>query len=733
MLVATATILAASAQAQIVNFHVAPSPTGNDANAGTALAPYATLNKAFTEAASATPPADYVVTADGITLLRAAFAWADNVTLPVSGPNNQAALIVGNDVTLAFGDQFLKEQLEAAGYVVEVVDDANTNDGGSYTATQANAKNLVVISETVGSGNLENLFGITAPVINCEPFSWDEFGYSTNANVNATDQTQIAVLAAGDPLLGGLTGNITVYNAPYTVNANNGAFDVDIVKVASVVGNATDVSLWRAEAGTVSTTGRTVGFFMFGSLAGFGSIPSSFAVNVLVTEGTYAETNLTMPGLTLEGGWNSAFSANSGTATNTIIDGTNTGQLIGLAGQDSTIRNISLRNANAVASGSDGGALRQTVAITTLTIENCIFTGNTSGNADPGRYGTIFLDNIGGIVDIKNTVFDANGGDATTDAPIRIETTLASGAEVRFTTCTFTNNVIQRRLFDNDDGGASTFIGCTFRGNTTNNGSLLRVRRQTGVFSVTNSTFDENTLGGGGGRLFEVDDVQASDGSLIVEGCTITSNTTNALIGMIDDSAAPLAFTTRFVNNVVAGNNTGDPGTNIMGGTIVIANNSFDNNDGTGGSLLQIGNASAVAGFQARVTNNIFTDNTDYSAGIVGSTGINAWTSVQNNIFHDNEGDPNPGTTDGTVEITLDGRLTGNGNFDADPLYTNRVKPAWDLSLPGNSQAVDAGTPVSGVTTDIEGKFRPQGGGFDIGAFEFPGGIVNSVEYWTIY
>jgi hypothetical protein len=43
---------------------------------------------------------------------------------------------------------------------------------------------------------------------------------------------------------------------------------------------------------------------------------------------------------------------------------------------------------------------------------------------------------------------------------------------------------------------------------------------------------------------------------------------------------------------------------------------------------------------------------------------------------------------------------------------------AGDFRLTSSSPAVDAGVTVPGVLTDWDGTARPQGSGFDLGAFE---------------
>lgn len=58
------------------------------------------------------------------------------------------------------------------------------------------------------------------------------------------------------------------------------------------------------------------------------------------------------------------------------------------------------------------------------------------------------------------------------------------------------------------------------------------------------------------------------------------------------------------------------------------------------------------------------------------------------------------------------------GNITADPMFTDYENHVY---LPSEgSPAVDAGIEVPQVTTDFEGQIRPQGLGYDIGAFESP-------------
>jgi hypothetical protein len=47
------------------------------------------------------------------------------------------------------------------------------------------------------------------------------------------------------------------------------------------------------------------------------------------------------------------------------------------------------------------------------------------------------------------------------------------------------------------------------------------------------------------------------------------------------------------------------------------------------------------------------------------------------------------------------------------------VNPPADFHLQSNSPAINAGQTLPSVTVDFEGTTRPQGLGYDIGAFEY--------------
>ena len=79
--------------------------------------------------------------------------------------------------------------------------------------------------------------------------------------------------------------------------------------------------------------------------------------------------------------------------------------------------------------------------------------------------------------------------------------------------------------------------------------------------------------------------------------------------------------------------------------------------------------------------------------------------------------------TDNTMHDSVGGN-TFSHNMFSDPSFVNRTAGNFDIS--GSSAAIDAGTLISTVKSDFRGLPRPQGANFDIGAFEYSGGIHTS-------
>ena len=78
----------------------------------------------------------------------------------------------------------IRNRLQSFGYTVQVVIDESVN------ATNATGKGLVLISSTVGSGNVTNKFrDVAVPVINWETALQDDFGFATSSAMPARRRT----------------------------------------------------------------------------------------------------------------------------------------------------------------------------------------------------------------------------------------------------------------------------------------------------------------------------------------------------------------------------------------------------------------------------------------------------------------------------------------------------------------------------------------------------------------
>ena len=60
---------------------------------------------------------------------------------------------------------------------------------------------------------------------------------------------------------------------------------------------------------------------------------------------------------------------------------------------------------------------------------------------------------------------------------------------------------------------------------------------------------------------------------------------------------------------------------------------------------------------------------------------------------------------------------SGTANMTVDPLFVDAAN--GDYHLQSNSPCIDAGISTNAPSTDFEGNIRPQGIGYDIGAYEF--------------
>ena len=102
-----------------------------------------------------------VLTAEGWDYFDAALAWL------VSEPDDyvgSAALVASNDTLSAGFDGALYDRLVTLGYDVQVVTGSAVS-GGLFTVDMAENKDVIVVSESIGSGDIRNLSGAAVPIL----------------------------------------------------------------------------------------------------------------------------------------------------------------------------------------------------------------------------------------------------------------------------------------------------------------------------------------------------------------------------------------------------------------------------------------------------------------------------------------------------------------------------------------------------------------------------------------
>jgi parallel beta-helix repeat protein len=183
----------------------------------------------------------------------------------------------------------------------------------------------------------------------------------------------------------------------------------------------------------------------------------------------------------------------------------------------------------------------------------------------------------------------------------------------------------------------------------------------------------------------------ANSSSASITNCTITGNTVEwGGAGIEFENSSPTVTNCIISNNTATSNGGGIRCR--LNSSPTITNCTISNNTAGGGGGMYIQTNSSPA-----VTNSIL------------------WADAPEEISVET----------GTITVTysdIQGGWEGIGNIDADPLFVG----AGDYHLTVGSPSIDAGTSDDAPGTDIEGTTRPQGNGYDMGAYEefiIPGDI----------
>ena len=224
-------------------------------------------------------------------------------------------------------------------------------------------------------------------------------------------------------------------------------------------------------------------------------------------------------------------------------------------------------------------------------------------------------------------------------------------------------------------------------------------------------------IGGPGGGMYN------AFSSLTVANCTFTGNTVDGFGtggGMCNLYSSPTVTNCTFTGNAAA--NVGGGMENYASSPTVM-NCTFIGNSAEGGGGMENSWSSSPT-----VTNCTFSENTvDYDGGGI-SSGENCLPTVTNCILWNDSASSNgneirnsDSTSTSVVTYScVEGGYDGTGNISSDPLFVDSAN--GDYSLQSGSPCIDKGTSEGAPDTDIEGTERPQGSGYDMGAYEYAAG-----------
>jgi uncharacterized repeat protein (TIGR01451 family) len=316
----------------------------------------------------------------------------------------------------------------------------------------------------------------------------------------------------------------------------------------------------------------------------------------------------------------------------------------------------------------------------TVTVAGSTFSGNSAN----------CIDSLSGNVSVTGSTFSNNFDGITTEGTVTANNCTFSGNSIAgfdgikdatANNCTFNNNGI-----DGIDGARDlTITNCTFSNN--GNAGIDGARDLT----ITNCTFINNgndgidgardlTIGNSTFSRNKGDGINGANMVMVV-GSTFSDNNRAGI-----DGATTLTIT----NSTLSGNTYGIDGGNGTLSFCTIADNELF---GITAGSVTIGNSilSAPAGGQNCSSGTTLTS----SGHNLSSDGSCAAAFTQ------------PGDRNNTDALL--GPLADNGG------------PTQTMALLPGSPAIDAASGVGAPATDQRGVPRPQGAGFDIGAFEFQG------------
>lgn len=278
------------------------------------------------------------------------------------------------------------------------------------------------------------------------------------------------------------------------------------------------------------------------------------------------------------------------------------------------------------------------------------------------------------------------------------------------------------RVFRIDDGNFSNLLDVRIDGLTIANGRGDEAFGGGGILNeenltLTNSTISNNRSGRFGGGI-------NNDGNLAITNSTISGNFAPfGGAGIWSGNTEGLVNRLSVSNSTISGNETNGEGGGIWNGvtsTLIVNSSTITQNkaiDGGGivSSTVITGLIDGTIGVK-EINNTIIAKNIDTDSTIGGNYPdvFGDFTTTSFNLIGD-------GTGSTSFTNGVNGNQVGSSGNPIDPKLgplQNNGGSTFTHALLDGSPAIDAANPNANVLIDQRGVTRPQGNGFDIGAFE---------------
>ena len=350
------------------------------------------------------------------------------------------------------------------------------------------------------------------------------------------------------------------------------------------------------------------------------------------------------------------------------------------------LNNVTIRNNTAAYRGGGIFSLGSTMTMTGVTI-----TGNECFELNGGGMMLAASDGVYDNMTITNNSCGTHGGG--------IWTNYSGGPESYDDGWTLINSTISGNTSARHGGGIAfawshpTVINCTISDNTAlwGGGGIMGI---TSGFTLKESIVSNNYATSNGGGIRASGPVYEGLEPPIIEDCIVTGNET------AEESGGMLLYNGQVKRTLVFDNHAAT----YTGGVGIYGFATLTNLTISGNTASQGGGIEAWGNAHPEVINSIIWDNTPTAVSLFGT---------------------------GDIDITysdIDGGFDGEGNIDADPLFTDTN--SGDYTITDESPCKDAGT----ADTDGDGEddiTDYNGSAPDMGAFEITLPVITGFTFYT--